>query len=259
MTFSPVQKVSAYESIVQQVESAIESGELKPGDRLPSERQLMSDFSVSRATVREALRVLQANDIIESRPGDPKGPVVMPYSPRVLEKAMARLANLEGISRLELLQFRVLIEGHSCILAAINRTDEELAQIRHHALALAEVATAQDERQFGKYVDQFHASIRRASRNRLMEVCGSVVGGVMTDMVDRRLSVDVDRRSRLERSARDASTLVDAIEARQAKEAGSMAVSNIYRYYADDLDAAERSALASFLDLPLGGQDTPQG
>ncbi|MBT2534830.1 FadR/GntR family transcriptional regulator [Arthrobacter sp. ISL-69] len=252
MTFSPVQKVSAYESIVKQVESAIESGELKPGDRLPSERQLMGDFSVSRATVREALRVLQANDIIESRPGDPKGPVVMPYSPRVLEKAMARLANLEGISRVELLQFRLLIEGHSCMLAAINRSEEDLAQIRHHAAALKEVAAAQVDGPFGQHVDRFHAAIRRASGNRLMEVCGTVVGGIMTDLVDRRLSVDSDRRSRLERSARDASLLVAAIANRQAKEAGSMAVSNIYRYYADDLDAAEKRALAAFMEMPHG-------
>lgn len=248
MPFSPVQKVSAYESIVHQVETAIREGALKPGDRLPSERQLMGDFSVSRATVREALRVLQANDIIESRPGDPKGPVVMPYSPRVLEKAMARLANLESISRVELIQFRLLIEGHACKLAAVNRTDEDLEQMRHHATTLSEIAVAQEVGRFGPHVDQFHATIRRASGNRLMEVCGSVVGGVMADLVDRRLSVAVDRRARLEHSARDAALLVDAIANRRAKIAGAMAVNNIYRYYADDLDAAEKQALAVFLD-----------
>ena len=85
-----------------------------------------------------------------------------------------------------------------------------------------------------------------------MEVCGTVVGGIMTDLVDRRLSVDSDRRSRLERSARDASLLVDAIANGQAKEAGSMAVNNIYRYYADDLDAAEKRALAAFMEMPHG-------
>jgi GntR family transcriptional repressor for pyruvate dehydrogenase complex len=253
MTFTPVQKVSAYESIVQQVEGAIESGELKPGDRLPSERQLMTDFSVSRATVREALRVLQSNDLIESRPGDPRGPVVMPYSPRVLEKAMSRLAHLESISRVELLQFRLLLEGHSSMLAAIHRTEEDLALIQQHAHVLKDIANL-DGARFGQQVDRFHAAIRRASGNKLIEVCGNVVGGIMADLVDRRLSVDVDRRSRLEQSAGDASLLVNAIANRQPREAASIAVANIYRYYADDLDATEQQALAAFVDFHHTGQ-----
>ncbi|MFF2300491.1 FadR/GntR family transcriptional regulator [Arthrobacter sp. NPDC058127] len=249
MTFTPVQKVSAYESIVGQVEGAVASGELKPGDRLPSERQLMADFSVSRATVREALRVLQSNDIIESRPGDPRGPVVMPYSPRVLEKEMSRLAHLESISRVELLQFRLLLEGHSCMLAALHRSEEDLALIEQAASGLEEIADVEGS-PFGQHVDSFHASIRRASGNTLIEVCGNVVGGIMADLVDRRLSADLDRRSRLRQSARDAALLVDAIRKQDSKAAATIAVNNIYRYYADDLDAAEKEALAAFVDLP---------
>ncbi len=88
MAFMPVQKVSAYEGIVEQIEAAIDSGELKPGDRLPGERRLMEDFSVSRATVREALRVLQATGLVESRPGDPRGPVIAAFTPRLLEKSL---------------------------------------------------------------------------------------------------------------------------------------------------------------------------
>jgi len=253
MTFTPVQKVSAYESIVEQVESAVARGELKPGDRLPSERQLMADFSVSRATVREALRVLQSNDIIESRPGDPRGPVVMPYSPRVLEKAMSRLAHLESVSRVELLQFRLLLEGHSSMLAAIHRSEDDLALIRKQARALSDIADV-DGARFGHQVDQFHAAIRSASGNKLIEVCGNVVGGIMADLVDRRLSADLDRRARLEQSARAASLLVNAIANRESKQAASIAVGNIYRYYADDLDPTEREALAAFVGFEHTGQ-----
>ncbi|MGO4599699.1 FadR/GntR family transcriptional regulator [Terrabacter sp. 2RAF25] len=72
--FEPVRSVRLYERIVEQVEEAIARGELRPGERLPSERELVVQFGTSRATVREALRVLESNGVVRSRPGDPNGP-----------------------------------------------------------------------------------------------------------------------------------------------------------------------------------------
>ncbi|WP_197409339.1 FadR/GntR family transcriptional regulator [Rathayibacter sp. Leaf185] len=244
VSFSAVQKVSAYESIVEQIERAVESGELKPGDRLPGERQLMADFSVSRAVVREALRVLQATGLLESRPGDPRGPMITAYSPRMLEKSMARLAHLESISRVELLQFRLLLEGQSCLLAAENRTAEDLAVIEEHLAALHEVARGEADG-FGERVNRFHAAIRRASGNQLIEVCGNVVGGVMAHLADGRLVTETDRLARMRQSAADGETLVDALRRRAPHEAADISRRTIYRYYADDLTADEVRALAS--------------
>ena len=58
--FSPAVPVLTYERVVEQIEAVIVSGEVPPGQHLPSERELMVQFSVSRPTVREALRVLQS-------------------------------------------------------------------------------------------------------------------------------------------------------------------------------------------------------
>lgn len=246
MVFEPVQKVSAYESIVEQIERAVQSGELKAGDRLPGERQLMTDFSVSRAVVREALRVLQATGIVESRPGDPRGPVITAYSPRMLEKSMARLAHLETISRVELLQFRLLLEGRSCLLAARNHSAADLVAIEAGLADLQAIADG-GSGVFGLAVNRFHAAIRRASGNQLIEVCGNVVGGVMADLAEQRLHTDGDRRARMERSAADGTALVAAIRSRESVRAEQVSVQNIYRYYEDDLSPAEVEALAPFL------------
>lgn len=246
MTFTAVQKVSAYESIVEQIERAVEAGDLKPGDRLPGERQLMADFSVSRAVVREALRVLQATGLLESKPGDPRGPMITAYSPRMLEKSMARLAHLESISRVELLQFRLLLEGQSCLLAAENRTAEDLVVIEEHLAALHEVARGEADG-FGERVNRFHAAIRRASGNQLIEVCGNVVGGVMAHLADGRLVTETDRLARMRQSAADGETLVDALRRSSPHEAADISRRTIYRYYADDLTADEVRALASSL------------
>ena len=89
--FRPVQPVRAYERIVEQVEDAMARGELKPGQRLPSERELVTQFAVSRSTVREALRVLASNGVVRSRPGDPRGPEVLAFSTNGLAKQMTRL------------------------------------------------------------------------------------------------------------------------------------------------------------------------
>ena len=85
MQFEPVAPVHAYERIVAQIEEAVYSGRLKPGERLPGERELMTQFGVGRSTVREALRVLQAAELIRSRPGDPRGPEVLAASPGALQ------------------------------------------------------------------------------------------------------------------------------------------------------------------------------
>ena len=78
--FQPVQTVRAYQRIVEQVEEALARGDLAPGQRLPSERELVAQFAVSRSTVREALRVLESNGVVRSRPGDPNGPEILPFS-----------------------------------------------------------------------------------------------------------------------------------------------------------------------------------
>jgi len=72
--FQQVQPVRLYQRIVEQIEDALARGELKPGQRLPSERELVVQFGASRSTVREALRVLESNGVVRSRPGDPDGP-----------------------------------------------------------------------------------------------------------------------------------------------------------------------------------------
>ena len=77
MRFEPVAPVRAYERVVEQIEQAVISGALKPGERLPSERELMTQFGVGRSTVREALRVLQAarNDpVAAGRSARARGP-----------------------------------------------------------------------------------------------------------------------------------------------------------------------------------------
>ena len=71
--FHPVRHRRTFEEILDQFEQAITSGNLSPGDRLPSERELASRLGVSRTSVREALRVLEALRIVEVKSGAENG------------------------------------------------------------------------------------------------------------------------------------------------------------------------------------------
>ncbi len=244
--FGAVRRARAYEGIVEQIEEALRTGALRPGDRLPSEREMVEQFSVSRPTVREAMRVLESSGLVASRPGDPRGPLITPYTSAELQKSMTRLANLDTISRLELLQFRVTMEGSACRLAAVHRTEEELVEMRRAVQRLQDIADGGDG-SFGRAVMDYHASIRRAARNKLIEVCGNVVAEVMGEVIDSRLVRDRERRERLQNSAGRAHLIVAAIAAQKSSVAADLARSSIVEYYIGDLNADERAELEEYM------------
>lgn len=251
MDFQPVRRVNAYEQIVEQIEQRVASGDLRAGDRIPGERRLMEIFSVSRSTVREALRVLHATGVVDSRPGDPRGPVVLPFSAEVLEGPLLRMTYQEDTSRAELLQFRLVIDGQAALLAAIHHRAEDLEQIDQAVAGLHTLAESPevDPTAFGDRLQAFHEAIRRTSRNRLLEACGSAVGGALTDLAQRRLETDVNRAARVRRSADDAAVLAAQIRAGDTAGARSAATANVYRYYRDILNDDERAALEPLVGL----------
>ena len=115
--FRQVSPVRLYQRIVEQIERAIAQGDLKPGERLPSERELVAQFGASRPTVREALRVLESSGVVRSRPGDPHGPEILPFSPTGLAKQMTRLVEVDEMSMAELISFRMILDGSANMLA----------------------------------------------------------------------------------------------------------------------------------------------
>jgi GntR family transcriptional repressor for pyruvate dehydrogenase complex len=239
--------VNAYEAIVDQVEHAIAQRNLKAGDRLPGERQLMSDFGVSRATVREALRVLKAHGLVESRPGDPRGPVITSYSPQLLQESLSRLALSPNTGRSEILQFRLLLAGHAAQLAAAARTDDDLEAIGT-AVSGLETTAAADAEAVASAITEFHSSVNHASHNQFIEACGNAIAGVLRTLVVSRLATDGDSAALLSTSVQDSQALLAAIAAGDPTRAFGRAIQNIYRYYEADLTEEERRALAVLKD-----------
>ncbi|MEV0143432.1 MULTISPECIES: FadR/GntR family transcriptional regulator [unclassified Nonomuraea] len=249
--FEPVRTVRAYERIVEQVEQAIESGALCPGQRLPSERDLMGQFAVSRSTVREALRVLQARGLVRSRPGDPHGAEVLPFSPDALQKSMATLARVEGLSLGELVQFRMLLDGSANLLAARLRTDEQLAEMEaaiERMRATLQEGPAEGHGAFSAADVAFHDAVARASGNKLIQICVEVVRSIVVGLVADRLAAEPDREALMRRSIRHHEEVLAAVRAGDGPLAARLARQTMYDYYAGHVPAAERPALRALLE-----------
>ncbi|GAA1711350.1 GntR family transcriptional regulator [Nonomuraea bangladeshensis] len=245
--FEPVRAVRAYERVVEQIEEAVESGALTPGERLPSERELMVQFSVGRSTVREALRVLQARGLVRSRPGDPNGAEVLPFSPVVLKKSMTTLARVSELSLGELVQFRMVLDATAVLLAARLRTEEHLAEMAA-AVDDMKAADAADAAAFGAADAAFHDAVARAGGNKLIQVCTDVVRAVMAGLVEDRLARAPDREALMRRGVAHHEDVIAALRAGDGPLAARLTRQSMYDYYAGHLPAEERAALRALLE-----------
>lgn len=245
--FEPVRTVRAYERIVEQVEEAIESGTLSPGQRLPSERDLMAQFSVSRSTVREALRVLQARGLVRSRPGDPHGAEVLPFSPAALHKSMTTLARVEELSLGELVQFRMVLDSSANLLAARLRSEAELAEM-DAAIARMREAVDVGYDEFSAADVAFHDAVARASGNKLIQICTDVVRSIVLGLVAERIAQAPDRVALMRESIRHHEEVLAAVRAGDGPLAARLSRQTMYDYYVGYVPSEERDAVAALLE-----------
>lgn len=120
----------AFEDVVEQVRQAIVEGRLRPGDRLPPQRELKEMFQVSRATVMEALRVLEKAGLVAMRPGTAGGAFVSHATSDNVADSLLLLLSLEAVSLQELAEFRERVEGGTAYWAAERAVEAEIADLQ---------------------------------------------------------------------------------------------------------------------------------
>jgi GntR family transcriptional repressor for pyruvate dehydrogenase complex len=245
--FQPVQPVRAYQRIVEQVEEALVKGELAPGQRLPSERELVAQFEVSRSTVREALRVLESNGVVRSRPGDPNGPEILPFSQSALRKQMVRLARVDELSLSELIGFRMIMDGAAIQVASRLRTPEQLADMEETLVAMR-AAIDIDFDAFSEADLAFHDVIAQVSRNSLIQTCNEVVRGVVLTLISDRIAHAQNSRALMLESLQHHAEVVEAIRAGDGHAAARIARQNMYDYYAGYVPEPDRETLRALID-----------
>lgn len=158
-----------YEQIIGHIRAAISSGELRPGDRLPPEIELAKHLGVSRPTVREALKVLEALNILRSSTGPKGGTFVRNITglevAEYLKDSISLLVDVDELSLQELWAARETIEIPAAGMAARQRTEQNL-------FVIAQTIEADELKAGDNIVSDisFHRAVAEASQNRMLSL-----------------------------------------------------------------------------------------
>ncbi len=166
--FSPVSVGRVSQVIVDQVRLLLRQGRLVPGDRLPSERELCERFGVSRVTVREALRVLEAGGLVDIRVGARGGAFVTSPDPRKLGQGLADLMVLSELTAANVTEARRVVEIGIVPLVVERATAQDLDDLE------ALCASSQEALEAGSYTmemsAEFHVRIASSTHNPAVEM-----------------------------------------------------------------------------------------
>jgi len=185
--FSAVSRPTLYVEVAGQIRSAILDGTIPSGEKLPPERELARQFGVSRASVREALRHLQAQGLVA--PGGRTSPLQSAGSDQAalrFREALTHVAQLQGVSLGDLVELRVAIEGAALLRAAAAPVAAHLDEARA-ALAIMERGEASAE-EFRQADVAFHVALVAAAGNQALLLVMQAVKDAIRAHLDDHLS-----------------------------------------------------------------------
>jgi DNA-binding FadR family transcriptional regulator len=172
---SPVRQIPAHELVVDQMRRALELGQFRPGDRLPTERELSEMLDVSRTTVRAAVAVLEREGLIAVRRGRGGGFTVQapPIDPVEMRREMRR----NKLAIRDAFDYRIIVETGATRLAAQRRRNADLSALHKLLSGMSDALdvamseqSAQHTTEFQTLDTAFHMGIAQAAQNdRLLD------------------------------------------------------------------------------------------
>lgn len=182
MKFKVTKKEKITSQIVKQIRNAIISGELKQGQLLPKEQDLMQEFGVSKHTLREALRALECMGLITIKRGAGGGPIVSEIDWDIARDSFANFLYFQNFNSQDLSDVRILIEPYITKCATENITEEELLLLQNvHSRCLE----AYNNNDMALLYDQevyFHVLLGKFSRNPVLWVMQDFINTMLIDI-----------------------------------------------------------------------------
>lgn len=212
------------QAIVEQVKLLMRQGRLKPGDRLPSERELCERFGVSRVTVREALRVLEAGGLVDIRVGARGGAFVTSPTSQQVGEGLADLLNLSPLTARDVTEARQVFELGIVPMVVERATDEDIADLREMLRIHREALDSGDYEM--AMSAEFHVRIAASTHNPAIEMLVQSFHGplLMSLLTAKELAPLMGQRGAEEHAA-----IVDAIAARDVERATSIMSEHLQR------------------------------
>lgn len=159
--------------LAEAIAEGIVDARMRPGDRLPVEAAMVLQYGAGRASIREALRILEAEGIVETRVGASGGAFVASPRRESIARPLSVLMRMSDIGLREILDARLLVEPALAASAAVHRTTEQATQLQDAAAALELLDEGGEE--WRRMNREFHTAIAEAAANRPLAVMWDVL------------------------------------------------------------------------------------
>jgi GntR family transcriptional repressor for pyruvate dehydrogenase complex len=159
--FNPIKTSKISDEVYKQIVSLIGNGQLKPGDKIPSEREMASELAISRQSIREALNRAEVMGLIQVRQGE--GSFILSSVREPLKPPLTVIIEKEAERIFEFLEIRKLIEGWCAEKAALEATGEELEDMKRILNKMKKVVSK--DKQWEELDLELHFSIAKATHN----------------------------------------------------------------------------------------------
>jgi GntR family transcriptional regulator, transcriptional repressor for pyruvate dehydrogenase complex len=214
------------ELIATHLRRQIVRGELRPGETLPAESQLMEQYGVSRPTLREAFRILEAESLISVRRGSRGGARVVAPDASVAARYVGLLLQIGGATINDVYEARMISEPPCARLLALNRTTADLDRLTAVVDQLkAEVAAREpfipDPHTWSRLTYRFHELILEGCGNKTMAIQGAVLQDIVATHLRTKIAQrdDSDTAERFALVIRSYTKLISLVKAGNATAA----------------------------------------
>lgn len=217
MAYSKIRQPKLSDVIEQQLEFLILEGTLRPGEKLPPERELAKQFDVSRPSLREAIQRLEAKGLLLRRQGG--GTFVQSSLWQSFSDPLVELLSDHPESQYDLLETRHALEGIAAYYAALRSTDEDKERIRelHHAIELAQQSGDLDAE--SNAVLQYQIAVTEAAHNVVLLHLLRCMGPMLAQNVRQNFELLYSRREMLPLVSSHRTRIFEAIMAGKPEEA----------------------------------------
>jgi GntR family transcriptional repressor for pyruvate dehydrogenase complex len=211
-SFKEIEVESPVDKIIKQIRNSIVAGNLKPGDKLPSERKLSDIFGIGRTYVRDAIKKLEFYGILKTNPQS--GTIVSAVDITAMEGIISNVIQLNDSDFFHLVETRVVMETFACSQAAIRRSTQnidELGEALDEYKSVVELGLPGVKEDFN-----FHLKIAEASQNMVIK---SLMLIILPDILEIYRKLNVCGEGRFRKSFDEHHTILEHIIRQDAKGA----------------------------------------
>lgn len=225
ISFDTVRSARLFEEICDQIRGQLSQGKIRPGDKLPPERLLATQFGVGRSAVREALRALEVSGLIELRKGVKGGAFLLEES-APLTQSMEDMIDLGRVSMHDFTEARILITEVVTRLACERGKKKDFDAIEKDIARLEAAIERGEGRSDTTYITNFYDLLAAATGNQMLRLLTHGIANLLARLIDAKQPPPMKDLGERRRG------ILKALRARDADKAAKLLTEHLMRVHA---------------------------